>query len=261
MDEPNPIKRFGQSSVYIVGTAGAGIVLPVWLLLASKSIRKVIDSHGVISFAVLLGVAVVSLLWTERLIASRHEARRERDALKAELTAARDEARRERDTLMDESRGKQAVLKSALATAKQELEAPSARDIALFKQFEQEFPAVGGPLQYLRETFNGKQWPLKALEKLDAFQETWRYGHTFDDPEVESAREALWTKVDHFTTLLANEGDLVNDDPPVARLIEGRHRPGGRQEWEDVRRRLLDGAKTTVEAHEELVRVGRKRRL
>ncbi|MFF0706437.1 hypothetical protein ACFYVC_39730 [Streptomyces tendae] len=128
-------------------------------------------------------------------------------------------------------------------------------------QFEQEFPPVGGPLQYLRETFSGKQWRLKALEELDALQVAWRYRNTFDNPEGEAAREALWIEVDGFTTLLANEGDLVNDEPPVVRLIEGRHRPGGQQEWEDVRRRLLDSAKTVIEAHEELVRVGRKWRL
>jgi hypothetical protein len=232
MDEPNPFKRFGQSSVYIVGTAGAGIGLPIWLLLASKSVRRVINTHGVISFVAFLVVAVTALLWIDRLIASRHEARRERNALKAELAASQ-----------------------------KELEAPSARDIALFKQFEEEFPSTGGPLEYLRESFNGKQWRLKALEELDAFQESWRYGRTFDDLEIEAARKALWTAADDFTTMLSNEGDLVNDEPPVARLIEARLRHGGQQEWEDVRRRLLDSAKTVIKAHEELVLVGRKRRL
>lgn len=139
--------------------------------------------------------------------------------------------------------------------------APSSRDVALFKQFEEEFPAVGRDLWYLRESFTGKQWHLNALATLDAFEETWHYGRFFDDPEVEEVRQTLWAEVNGFTSLLSNEGDLVNDDPPIARLIEARYRPGRQQEWEDVRRRLLDSAKSVVQAHEELVRVGRKQRL
>ncbi len=169
-------------------------------------------------------------------------------AVQSELADTRTAAERERD-----------ALRADLAAAKH---VPTERDIRLFKQFESDFPAAGdGVVRYLRNNFFGKQWTVKSLETLDDLQETWSYGRTFDDPAVEAARVLFWTRLDEFTTLLGNEGEVTDANPNVVRLIESRNRPGGQEEWEAARTRMRAGAAALVTAHEELVRVARKRHL
>lgn len=240
MEHENAIKRFIGSTVGLVLAWVVGVVVAVWVLVASQSVRKQINTHGIIVL-IIATTALISLLAYVDILAARASTARNR-AIEAESRVSQ---------LTDE-----------LTEARELPHTPTARDKALFDAFVQTLPANSGACYYLREVYTGKNWSMAKLAPLEKFYNENLHDAFFIDELVEEKREDLRDAVSQFLQSSNIRGFPVEGrEDDIFALKSPSAFEGGYTEWSEVRELMQDLRDNVLDAHEALLRTGRKRGL
>lgn len=236
MEDDNILVRamrstFSQTLLFVFS-----VIVPAGTLAASPTVRHWINVNGVIVAGTAIAAVAFLMLYIDHLIRSLHRSAIDLKRTTVELKHVSNEL-------------SQARLK------------PTQRDVALYERFMRELAPDSGVIRYLKQ-FSGQRWHYGILMPLADFRIRWLdQAVFFDDAEVDSKRvQFLLAVEDFFNGINAEEGDEIREGSLEYRVKSpslSRHNT----DYEQVTRSLELLADRVLDAHSELLRTGRKRRL
>lgn len=137
---------------------------------------------------------------------------------------------------------------------------PTGRDKELFARLINEWPWEEGTLSWLRDYFNSKTWSSDTTRQIIYFVDFQGDLH-FDDMFVNNALDDFRAACGELVGWLVSESSPGDHDSRIQVVHDGTYRPGGWEEYMEVRDRGIELAQRVVDAWRTFDRVGRSRSL
>lgn len=221
----------GQILVFVFS-----VIVPGGALVASVTVRRWINSHGLIVACVAIVAIAFLVVYSDHLVRTRAQSVRQLKEKSAALT----------------------LVTSQLEEARQ---VPTPRDEALFGRFTRELAPDSDAIYYLKR-FSGQRWNRRSLMPLADFRISWSEDEVyFDDSAVDMKRTQFVATLEEFFQLLnGSEGEEIREGSEEYRLKDLKYF-SGHPTYEQVTRALEGAADRVLDAYRELMRTGRERRL
>jgi hypothetical protein len=243
MEDDNVLDRAMQSTFAQLLAFVFSVLIPAATLAASATARRWVNVHGFIVAGVAIVAVALLVLYIDHLSRSRARGTAELKQAAAEL--ARTGATFEHiSNELDEAR-----------------RTPSRRDIVLYERFTRELAPDSEVIHYLK-VLSGQRWNRNVLLSLANFRLDWLEERAFfDDVEVDAKRTKLLLAIEEFFRHLnAEEGEEIRAGSGEYRVKSPSISENG-MTYEQVTHSLEQQADHVLEAHSELLRTGRARRL